>query len=131
MLKDQNLVQWQSRLLRLNIVKALENRLENLKKVNLRQYFGPMRDDQQVASLEDRLCPLVLVYVLQDIANVQSFFLRNLILPLDLANDTHKVKKGIFDLIRDLSHLLRKVLAKDLLNLRIADRVEFLQELLN
>lgn len=93
--------------------------------MDLRQYFGPVRNDEQVASLEYRLLPLVLVNVLQHVANVQTFLLRHFVLALDLPDDAYQVEQGILNFLWDL-HLLTKVLAENLLDVWVANTVELL-----
>ena len=86
-----------------------------------------MRYDEQVASLEYRLLPLVLVDVLQHVANIQTFLLRHFVLALDLPNYSNQVEQGILYFLWDL-HLLTKVLAKDLLDVWVANTVKLLQK---
>lgn len=89
-----------------------------------------MSDDKQVAPFEEGVCPLVVSDVLEYIANVESFFLRHLVFSLHLPNNTNQVKQCVFNLfINCVLQGACEVLAHYLLNERVANTVEILEQL--
>ena len=98
--------------------------------MNFREYFSPVSDNKQVAPFKEGVCPLEVSDVLEDIANVESLFLRHLVFSLHLPNNTNQVKQCVFNLF--INFVLQgacEVLAHYLLDERVANTVEVLEQL--
>ena len=86
MLIDQNLRQGS---LSLNFIQWLQYRLKDLIKMNFRQYFSPVRDDQQVSPFENRVLPLDTPDELQDITHIKSLIQGYFVLSLNFAHNSN------------------------------------------
>ena len=98
--------------------------------MDFRENFSPVSDDKQVPPFEEGICPLEVSDVLEDIANVESFFLRHLVFSLHLPNNTNQVKQCVFNLfIYCVLQGACEVLAHYLLDKRVANTVKILEQL--
>lgn len=99
--------------------------------MNFRDNFGPVSDDQKVPAFEHRIVPLDRPDELEHVAYIEALIKSNLVLPLNFADYSDQVKESVFNALSYIWECPLKILLQDVLNERVANVVEFLEQLLD